>query len=119
MERGCFASALHPAQIQRDGPFEVQRAIATLHSFRFYGLVFILPGVVGPHLPSSFATFAAYGDFRKWVALIDEIMATRLRAPETETPRDVFDVLRAARDPQTGAAFSLMSRHAINSAACS
>jgi hypothetical protein len=39
------------------------RAIATLHSFRFFGLVFILPGVVGPNLPASFARFAAYGDF--------------------------------------------------------
>ncbi len=27
---------------------EAQRAIATLHSFRFFGLVFILPGFVGP-----------------------------------------------------------------------
>lgn len=42
---------------------EGQRAIATLHSFRFFGLVFIIPGVVGPNLPTSFATFAAYGDF--------------------------------------------------------
>jgi hypothetical protein len=33
------------------------RAIATLHSFRFFGLVFILPGVVGPNLPAAgFAT---------------------------------------------------------------
>jgi hypothetical protein len=38
------------------------RAIATLHSFRFFGLVFILPGVVGPALPASFASFAAYAD---------------------------------------------------------
>lgn len=43
--------------------FDAQRAIATLHSFRFFGLVFILPGVVGPHLPASFAVSAAYGDF--------------------------------------------------------
>jgi hypothetical protein len=42
---------------------EAQRAIATLHSFRFFGLVFIVPGVVGPNLPASFAAFAAYGDF--------------------------------------------------------
>ena len=28
----------------------MQRVIATLHSFRFFGLVFILPGVVGPNL---------------------------------------------------------------------
>ena len=40
-----------------------QRAIATLHSFRFFGLVFILPGVIGPNLPAGFAEFAAYGDF--------------------------------------------------------
>jgi hypothetical protein len=37
--------------------FEAQRVIATLHSFRFFGLVFILPGVVGPNLPASFAAF--------------------------------------------------------------
>jgi hypothetical protein len=41
---------------------DAQRAIATLHSFRFFGLVFILPGVVGHNLPAGFATFAAYGD---------------------------------------------------------
>lgn len=44
---------------------KAHRAIATLHSFRFFGLVFILPGVVNPDLPASFATFAsaaAYGD---------------------------------------------------------
>jgi hypothetical protein len=44
-------------------PVEAQRAIATLHSFRFFGLVFLVPGVVGPHLSADFATFAAYGDF--------------------------------------------------------
>lgn len=41
---------------------DAQRAIAMLHSFRFFGLVFILPGVVGPALPEDFATFAAWGD---------------------------------------------------------
>jgi hypothetical protein len=44
-------------------PVSAQRVIATLHSFRFFGLVFMVPGVVGPNLPASFATFAAYGDF--------------------------------------------------------
>src|SRR5689334_18619302 len=42
---------------------EAERAIAILHSFRFFGLVFILPGVVGTNLPAGFAEFAAYGDF--------------------------------------------------------
>jgi hypothetical protein len=41
---------------------DAQRAIAALHSFRFFGLVFIVPGVVG-NLPAAFASFAAYGDF--------------------------------------------------------
>src|SRR5215471_12537758 len=55
-----------------------QRAIATLHSFRFFGLVFILPGVVG-NLPAGFATFAAYGDFATGVLAILALLAVRLR----------------------------------------
>ncbi len=33
-----------------------------LHSFRFIGLAFLVPGVVSPDLPSAFAQPAAYGD---------------------------------------------------------
>jgi len=33
-----------------------------LHSFRFIGLVFLVPGVVSPNLPVEFARPAAYGD---------------------------------------------------------
>lgn len=58
----CFSVYLLP-RLKSMGHFEAQRAIATLHSFRFFGLVFILPGFVGPGLPTSFAVFAAYGDF--------------------------------------------------------
>ena len=42
---------------------EALRAIATLHSFRFFGLAFLLPGFVGPALPAAFAVPTAYGDF--------------------------------------------------------
>jgi hypothetical protein len=59
--------------------FEAQRAIATIHSFRFFGLVFILPGVVSPNLPASFATFAAYGDFATGVLAILALLTTRIR----------------------------------------
>jgi hypothetical protein len=59
--------------------FEAQRAIATIHSFRFFGLVFILPGVVGSGLPPGFATFAAYGDFATGVLAILALLATRVR----------------------------------------
>ncbi|HEY6486456.1 MAG TPA: hypothetical protein VIX83_08740 [Candidatus Cybelea sp.] len=45
------------------GRLEAQRAIAALNAFRFFGLVFILPGVIGPNLPVGFAVPAAYADF--------------------------------------------------------
>jgi hypothetical protein len=58
---------------------EAQRAIATLHSFRFFGLVFILPGVVGADLPSGFATFAAYGDFATGVLAMLALLTVGIR----------------------------------------
>jgi hypothetical protein len=41
---------------------EALRPLLTLHSFRFTGLAFLVPGVVSPDLPSAFAHSAAYGD---------------------------------------------------------
>jgi hypothetical protein len=41
---------------------EALRPLLTLHSFRFVGLAFLVPGVVSPDLPSTFAHSAAYGD---------------------------------------------------------
>ena len=43
----CFGVYIWPRLKSLDRA-EAQRAIATLHSFRFFGLVFILPGVVWP-----------------------------------------------------------------------
>jgi hypothetical protein len=57
---------------------EAHRAIATLHSFRFFGLVFMLPGVVG-NLPAGFATFAAYGDFATGLLAILALLTVRIR----------------------------------------
>jgi hypothetical protein len=57
---------------------EAHRAIATLHSFRFFGLVFILPGVVG-NLPAGFAAFAAYWDFATGVLAILALLTVRIR----------------------------------------
>ena len=42
---------------------EALRPLLILHSFRFIGLAFLVPGVVSVDLPSSFAHSAAYGDF--------------------------------------------------------
>src|SRR5262250_707782 len=41
---------------------EALRPLLILHSFRFIGLAFLVPGVVSPGLPSAFADSAAYGD---------------------------------------------------------
>jgi uncharacterized membrane protein len=38
------------------------RPILILHTFRFIGLAFLVPGVVSADLPSAFAHPAAYGD---------------------------------------------------------
>src|SRR5215467_13574303 len=38
------------------------RPLLILHSFRFIGLAFLVPGVVSPDLPRAFATSAAFGD---------------------------------------------------------
>jgi hypothetical protein len=67
-------------RIRAISPVDAHRAIATLHSFRFFGLVFILPGVVGPNLPAGFATFAAYGDFATGVLAMLALATVRIRA---------------------------------------
>jgi hypothetical protein len=42
---------------------EALRPLLILHTFRFIGLAFLIPGVVSTDVPSAFAHSAAYGDF--------------------------------------------------------
>ena len=72
----CFGAYIWPRLKSMDRA-EAQRAIATLHSFRFFGLVFILPGVVG-NLPAGFATFAAYGDFATGLLAMLALLTVRI-----------------------------------------
>jgi hypothetical protein len=74
----CFGTYVWP-RLRTLDRVEAQRAIATLHSFRFFGLVFILPGVVGPNLPAGFAPFAAYGDFATGLLAILALLTARTR----------------------------------------
>jgi hypothetical protein len=74
----CFGVYVWPRLKSMDR-VESQRAIATLHSFRFFGLVFILPGVVGSHLPAGFAESAAYGDFATGLLAMLALLTIRLR----------------------------------------
>jgi hypothetical protein len=74
----CFSAYIWP-WLKRLDSADAQRAIATLHSFRFFGLVFILPGVIGANLPSGFGPFAAYGDFATGLLAILALLMFRMR----------------------------------------
>jgi hypothetical protein len=73
----CFGAYIWP-RLKAMERVEAHRVIATLHSFRFFGLVFILPGVVG-NLPAGFATFAAYGDFATGLLALLALVTFRIR----------------------------------------
>jgi hypothetical protein len=73
----CFGTYIWP-WLKSIDRVSAHRAIATLHSFRFFGLVFILPGVVGPNLPAGFAPFAAYGDFAAGLLAILALLTVRV-----------------------------------------
>ena len=51
-----------PALRERPSP-ENLKPVLLLHGFRFLGLAFVVPGVVSPELPATFAQPVAYGDF--------------------------------------------------------
>ena len=75
----CFTAYIMP-RLKAMEVVAAQRAIATLHSFRFFGLVFLLPGVVGPNLPAAgFAAFAAYWDLATGVLAILALLTVRIR----------------------------------------
>jgi hypothetical protein len=73
----CFRAYILP-RLKSMNMVAAQRAIATLHSFRFFGLVFILPGVVG-NLPASFAPFAAYWDLATGLLAMLALLTVRIR----------------------------------------
>jgi hypothetical protein len=74
----CFSAYILP-RLRLMDRVHAQRAIATLHSFRFFGLVFLVPGVVGANLPASFARSAAYGDFATGLLAILALLTLRIR----------------------------------------
>lgn len=74
----CFSAYILP-RLKAMDRIQAQRAIATLHSFRFFGLVFLVPGVVSSNLPAGFAGFAAYGDFATGLLAILALLTIRIR----------------------------------------
>ena len=80
------------------------RALLTEFGER-YSRPHLLDLVLPPSIPTPWDIGRARFK-RRWMKLIETILASRLDEPEPETPRDLFDLLRAARDPETGAGFS-------------
>jgi len=74
----CLAIYVWP-RLRAMDRVEAHRAIATFHSFRFFGLVFLLPGFIGPNLPAAFAAPAAYWDLATAALAILALLAVRVR----------------------------------------
>ncbi|MDQ2803507.1 MAG: cytochrome P450, partial [Pseudomonadota bacterium] len=74
-----------------------------------YGLGYGRPRLLDIVLPPSVPTL---GDLRRrrfqtrWMGFITEIIRTRAAAAATDAPGDLFDLLVAARDPETGRGFT-------------
>ncbi len=74
-----------------------------------YGARLAQPHLLDMLLPVAIPSprdFARWRFKRRWMALIDRIIDARLALKEDNAPQDLFDLLRAARDPETGAAFT-------------
>ncbi|MGA8496316.1 MAG: hypothetical protein WB764_12615 [Xanthobacteraceae bacterium] len=59
---GIVAGSVIWPELRRLGRSDALRPLLMFHSFRFVGLAFLVPGVVSPDLPATFAEGAAYGD---------------------------------------------------------
>jgi hypothetical protein len=73
-----------PALKERSSP-ENLKPILLLHSFRFLGLSFAVPGIVSPYLPAAFAQPVAYGDLFTAVLAMLALATLRTRASTTIT----------------------------------
>ena len=75
-----------------------------------YAARYAQPGFLDLLLPASMDSplDRARKMFRaRWLALMDQVIAARRAQPgDPDRPRDLLDLLDAARDPQTGAGFS-------------
>jgi cytochrome P450 len=67
------------------------------------------PSLLDVLLPSSIPTFhdlARWHFSRRWMGLIERMIRARLVEAEANGPRDLLDLLREARDPETGQGFT-------------
>jgi len=74
-----------------------------------YGRRYAQPHLFDMVLPPSIPTLRDLGRRRyqrEWMNFMEEIMRARQAAPAGDAPRDLFDLLLAARDPESGEGFS-------------
>ena len=86
-----------------------QHGAALRHLIAQFGARLGRPYLFDMLLPPSIPTLRDLARHRfraKWAALMDGIIEARSAAAPEGTPRDLFDILRAARDPETCAVFS-------------
>ena len=74
---GIVAAQYFWPVLRAQAPVDALRALLILHSFRFIGLAFLVPGVVAPELPSAFAVPAAYGNLIAAVLALLALAALR------------------------------------------
>lgn len=92
--------------------FEMGRLGRTLRDFVFeYGMRLASPGLLDLLLPVKWPTpqdISRAFFRRRWTRFIGELIAARRAAgkPADAPPRDLFDLMVEARDPETGEAFS-------------
>ena len=82
-----------PALRDRPSP-ENLKPVLLLHAFRFLGLAFVVPGVVSPELPATFAQPAAYGDLVTAILALLALASLRTRSGTAATW--VFNVFGTA-----------------------
>jgi hypothetical protein len=63
--------------LQTRSRFEALQMLLVLHTFRFEGLSFLVPGVVSPDLPVTFARDAAYGDLTAAILALLALVSLR------------------------------------------
>src|SRR5262245_32663540 len=66
-------------ELRRKSRAEALRPLLLLHSFRFVGLSFLVPGVVSPDLPAAWARPAAYGDIAAAILALLALAALQTR----------------------------------------
>lgn len=64
-------------ELRRRPRAEALEPLLILHSFRFLGLAFLVPGVVAPDLPPTFAQSAAYGDIIAAILALLSLLSLR------------------------------------------